>query len=195
MRRLLSRPRQPRHREAPGNRPTLLRGSAGSPGCTRRGGRKAEAFRIRWGQCPPSAHGRAVPGPEGRTPRWSAERRGILRKDAAAFPARGRGSWCACRRSAPSVCRGRRNEGVPGAFSTIRAIPLGCRLPGRERARATHLSTDCPQPDSCGLRAGARDAAGVSATRRSGLSTAASFCAAVYRTGEHESPVTLGKKA
>ena len=127
MRRLLSRSRQPRHREAPGNRPTLLRGSAGSPGCTRRGGRKAEAFRIRWGQCPPSAHGRAVPGPEGRTPRWSAERRGILRKDAAAFPARGRGSWCAFRRSAPSLCLlGERDEGVPGAFQTIRAIPYGC---------------------------------------------------------------------
>ena len=46
-------------------------------------------------------------------------------------------------------------KAYPAPFSTIRAIALGCRLPRRERTRATHLSTDCPQPDSCGLHAGA----------------------------------------
>ncbi len=150
MRRLLSRPRQPRHREAPGNRPTLLRGSAGSPGCTRRGGTEAEASGIRWGQCPPSAHGRAVPGPEGRTPRWSAEKRASsIARGRAVSLARGRGPWCASRRSAPLAC-------LPGEEGT-KAYPAPFKQYGRSRMAVWYccsISDSGPGSRACRRSAG-----------------------------------------
>jgi hypothetical protein len=60
---------------------------------------------------------------------WSAARRASsLARGRAAFPARGRGSWCAFRRSAPLCLLGDAGLKAYPAPQTIRAIPHGCLI-------------------------------------------------------------------
>src|SRR5215213_4498383 len=78
----------------------------------RRAGRKPRA--RGWETALPCRRKR---GPDSqKSPRWSAERRGILRQDAAAS-CKGAEVRCACRRSAPLTLfgEGLEEEGAPGA--------------------------------------------------------------------------------
>ena len=153
MRRLLSAARHRRHREALGNRPTLLRGSAGSPAArgTGRTGRKP-----RDGGFHRSGHGRAVPGPEGRTPQISTLGLGQTglacgAPKGAASPSQGarrvsrKGARQVGRLSAlhPLTLFGEGAKGIkayPAPFQIIRAMTLGCLIfeSGAELLRHTY---------------------------------------------------------
>src|SRR5215204_766895 len=120
MRRLLPRPRQPRHREAKGHRPGST--TRALPSMAGRGqGERGESLALGGGNT--ALPCRRKHGPDSqKSPRWSAERRGILRQDAAASR-KGADIRCACRRSAPLTLfgEGAKVKGAPGAFQIIRA--------------------------------------------------------------------------
>ena len=115
MRRLLSRFRQPRHREAKGHRPGSTTRALPSMAGRGRGERGESPVLGEWETTPPC---RRKHGPDSqKSPRWSAERRARLRQARAASPRRDAATKV--RRSALRpprfVCRGLEDEGVPGA--------------------------------------------------------------------------------